>query len=456
MPPLLDSAPAFAHASERGHVLLLPTGHYLAGGAAAVAASLLILAAVPQSWFDRAARPRLPLGTVGDGCRLWTSLAFLLLLVVLVAAGLWGSRDPLANPLPLTVWTLAWVGLTIIQGTLGNVWRWLDPWYAPWRMARRMGLAGQFKLPAAVGAWPALILLFGFAWFELIHPAPDDPGLLAKVVAGYWAVTLIAVLIFGHEAWTRQGEFLSVFWGLVARFAAVDAEQGKAGKRRLGLGLPGARLWSAEALPLSTTLFLLLALSSVSFDGLSKTFTWLGLNGINPLEFPGRSAMIGINSLGLAAAFVALSAAFLLAVFLGERLTASPAPLRQAAGLFVWSIVPIALAYHVSHYLTALAVNGQYALVALSDPFARGWNLFGTARLHVDAGLVLGHRAASVIWNLQALAIVAGHVVAVVVAHSLATRLHGREAARSQLPLAILMILYTVFGLWLLSTPTAA
>ena len=34
---------ALAHASDRGHVLLLPTGHYLVGGALAVAASFLVL-----------------------------------------------------------------------------------------------------------------------------------------------------------------------------------------------------------------------------------------------------------------------------------------------------------------------------------------------------------------------------------------------------------------------------
>jgi hypothetical protein len=45
----------------------------------------------------------------------------------------------------------------------------------------------------------------------------------------------------------------------------------------------------------------------------------------------------------------------------------------------------------------------------------------------------------------------------VLIAHLLASRLHAapREATLSQVPLAFLMICYTVFGLWLLSTPTA-
>jgi hypothetical protein len=128
-----------------------------------------------------------------------------------------------------------------------------------------------------------------------------------------------------------------------------------------------------------------------------------------------------------------------------------------ASGTLVWSIVPIALAYHFSHYLTALLVNGQYALVALSDPFSLGWNLFGTAHIPVIAAIAAGSDGAWAVWNAQAAAIVGGHVVAVLAAHRLAFRLHGtaRTALLSQVPLTALMIAYTVLGLWLLSTPTA-
>jgi hypothetical protein len=98
-----------------------------------------------------------------------------------------------------------------------------------------------------------------------------------------------------------------------------------------------------------------------------------------------------------------------------------------------------------------IAGRRQYALVALSDPFARGWNLFGKANAHVEAGIVLGHDAAWLIWNAQAAAIVGGHVIAVVLAHLLALRLHSDpvKAVLSQLPLAALMVVYTLFGLWL-------
>src|SRR5690606_14788705 len=128
-----------------------------------------------------------------------------------------------------------------------------------------------------------------------------------------------------------------------------------------------------------------------------------------------------------------------------------------SAGLLVWSIVPIALAYHITHYLTALLVDGQYGLAALSDPFGLGWNLFGTADMHVSAGIVAGAQSAWWLWNCQAGAIIAGHVLAVLVSHSLAWRLYGdtRRAVLSQAPLTLLMVAYTVFGLWLLATAAA-
>ena len=57
-------------------------------------------------------------------------------------------------------------------------------------------------------------------------------------------------------------------------------------------------------------MFCLMILASGSFDGLQETFWWLGVLGINPLEFPGRSAVVGASALGLILANVALIAVF--------------------------------------------------------------------------------------------------------------------------------------------------
>lgn len=455
---LWPSLPALAHASERGYVLLLPTGYYIAGGACAVAASFLSLALVPPArlagWL--AMRRHIVSMPASPGVPL--SLASLAFMALLLAAGLAGSRDPLSNPLPLTVWTLLWVGLTVAHGLFGNLWTGLNPWSGLLRLAQALNPEiGTRPCPPALGLWPALILFLAFVWLELVDPAPDDPSRLAAIVGSYWVGTMLAMLVWG-EAWRERGEFLTVFFAMMARFAILDASTDRQrGRIHVAACLPGARVWPTEALPLSGTIFLLAALGAVSFDGLSGTFAWLGANGINPLEFPGRTAMVPVNTAGLAMAIAALSGLFAASVFLGNRLAGASGGAGLAAGRLVWSIVPIALAYHVAHYLVAFAVDAQYALAALADPFALGWDLFGTADLTVRAGVVMGYGAALLIWNVQAAVIVGGHVLAVLLAHALAWQIYGggRRLVLAQLPLTVLMVGYTVFGLWLLSAPNA-
>ncbi len=444
---------ALAHASERGHVLLLPTGYYSIGGALAVAASFLVLALVPPRLLTGIWSKELVLFPLRAEAKIVTSLLSFLFFAILVAAGFWGSRDPLSNPLPLTIWTLLWVAMALVQGLLGDAWAWLNPWYGPCRLVARFRRNdAPLALPQRLGMWPAVVLLLAFAWFELVYPAPDDPERLARAAGPYWLATFIAMLVFGHEQWSRRGEFLSVFFRVLSHFALLGRDE----RGRLTLRWPGARLLETGPLPKSGVAFVLLALSSVSFDGLTHTFFWMGILGVNPLDFPGRTAVMAPNTIGLLASFAVLGAVFMLAVRLGDAL-AGQTGRDDSAGLLVWSIVPIALAYHLAHYLAAMMVDSQYALVALSDPFALGWNLFGTAHLHVEAAITSGAGAAWVLWNIQAGAIVAGHVLAVLVAHALACRLYGdaRRATFSQLPLTLLMIGYTVFGLWLLATPSA-
>ena len=109
---------------------------------------------------------------------------------------------------------------------------------------------------------------------------------------------------------------------MVSHLGVVEWSSADGG--RITLCLPGAKLSAVPALPASGVIFLLVALASVSFDGLSKTFFWLGSNGLNPLEYPGRTALMDINGVGLLATCAALVAAFLLCIF--ARRAAGPQP----------------------------------------------------------------------------------------------------------------------------------
>lgn len=454
-----------AHGTGRGFVLLLPTGYYLAGGALAVAATFALLVAMPQRWADGLAAARVHLLVLRPPGPAVTSLLSALVLAALVAAGFTASRDPLANPLPLMIWTVWWVGFTLLSALLGHLWAYLNPWVGPYRLLMRAlgrpaGRRPLLAYPRRLGYWPAVVLFLGFAWFELVDGAPDDPERLAVVVAAYWLVTFVALILFGEEAWLARAEPFSVFFGFISRLSPLvwePAAGGSDGRRRLSLAVPGAALLGRQPLPASGVLFILATLASVSFDGLSTTFWWLGLNGINPLEFPGRSAVVGINSIGLLLTWLVLTCGYVGAVWIAWRLSGGETGLGRMLGTLVFSIMPISLAYHFSHYLTALLVDGQYALVAASDPFKTGLDLLGLGHFRVTTSFLNTYEGATAIWNAQTAGIVAGHVLGVVLAHLLAKK-SGRGywgVVAGQIPLVLVMVLYTLFGLWLLSAPAA-
>jgi hypothetical protein len=124
----------------------------------------------------------------------------------------------------------------------------------------------------------------------------------------------------------------------------------------------------------------------------------------------------------------------------------------------IFSIIPIAFGYHFAHYLPNFLVDIQYAFISLTDPLAMGWDLFGVKNWEVRSSFLTHHQSVVVIWYLQISGIVLAHIAAVIVAHlkTLETASGGDRVILSQIPSTLLMIAYTVLGLWLLSTPIAA
>jgi hypothetical protein len=123
----------------------------------------------------------------------------------------------------------------------------------------------------------------------------------------------------------------------------------------------------------------------------------------------------------------------------------------RLATAYVYTLVPIALAYQAAHYYTLLVIQGQSLVALVSDPLGRGWDLFGTAGYEVEVGA----EGADFVWYSQVALIVVGHATAVYLAHGIALRVlqDKKRAVRSQYPMLALMVLYTVFSLWILNQP---
>jgi len=372
--------------------------------------------------------------------------------VVVLAAALVGTTDSYENITPTFIYVVFWLGMPFLSLLLGNVWRGLSPWRAiadlfVWVWER----LGKEARPLAVyperfGRYPGAIAILAFTALELTYSNPASPRALAFAIALYSYVALFGMLAFGRETWCERGEGFAVLFAYIGRIAPLHARDG-----RIRLRVPLTGLAGSEYVP-GSILFIAVALGSVGFDGFSRTISWQNLiarvEGPYVLNSPGTGELLvtGVNLLGLFGAVTLVLCAFLAACWAARRMVNAP---RSLAPEFVLSLVPIALVYAVAHYFSLFVIQGQYMAPLISDPFGKGWDLFGTADVVPNIGLL----TPNTIWYVQVGALVGGHVAGLAIAHDRAVTIFEdrQDALRSQYAMLALMVLYTVGGLWLLS-----
>jgi hypothetical protein len=374
------------------------------------------------------------------------------LLALTFATALFGTTVELLNFAPTFVYVIFWLGIPLLSMLLGNVWSVLSPWRALADAAVWViELGGREARPVLewTGRWgryPAAAALFAFVALELAHPRPAYPRTLGIAVAlySYWALAGMAV--YGRDAWTRYGEGFAVAFGLLARMAPFAARDRAVVVRWPFTGLAG------DDRIRGTLFFVAVLLGSTSFDGFSRSSTWQDLVSDLRVELADSSqrtidlATTFLNLGGLAFFVAAILATYLAAVAAAERLGRVD---RSLVPDFVLPLVPIAAAYLVAHYFTLFLIQGQFIITLISDPFGRGWDLFGTVDFAPNLAIV----APETVWYVQVGALVVGHVAGLAIAHDRAVAVfRGRRVAlEAQLPMLALMVLYTLGGMWLLT-----
>ena len=370
------------------------------------------------------------------------ALIGVLLLAVVVVAGYDGRGSALDNLAPTFILIDFWVGLVFVSVLFGDVFRAFSPW-------RAIRLPGVRPYPGSWGRYPAALALLGFTWIELVSGWGDHPATLASAAVGYTAYTLVMQAVFGTEAWSRNGEAFSVYFGFFSRISVWETRDRVVGLRPPLGGLP--RLDAHTG----TVFFVTVMIGTVTFDGFSQGQLW------KDASVDLAQAIDGVVGLDAAPKVVA-TAGLLVAVALvglfyrlgidGARSVGGDHDAPELRRAFVHSLVPIALAYVVAHYLTFLLFEGQATFYLASDPFGRGWDLFGTADRAIDYTYLSQNGA----WYLQVAVVVIGHVCALILAHDRALALYRgtRLAVRSQYWMLAVMVGFTSLALWLLSQAT--
>jgi hypothetical protein len=493
----LYSQQAFAHGFGQRYDLPVPLWLYLLGAGAAVLLSFVVIGIFVRGTPGLSGYPRFnllstPVGRILShpvllfGCKL-LSVGFFVLVIL---TGLLGWQNPTRNLAPPLVWVIWWVGLAYVSALLGNFWALINPWKILFTWAetlyRRFDAEGELSLdlpyPGWLGFCPGFVLFFAFAWVELVHGGGEWPATLALITIYYSAITWLGMFLFGKYRWLKFGEAFSIVFGLLARLAPTEVrvkneevcarcsfdcrdwegecincyecfERAEDDEREWNLRPFAVGLLRNEAISPSLTAFVILMLSTVTFDGFTATPLWANVESTlyDLLAFLDTDRLKLIGTAGLAL-FPALFLGIYL-FFCHLMAVSSNAGLRvgEMARLFVFSLIPIALAYHLAHYFSYLLIQGQLIIPILSDPFGWDWNLFGTRDYRVNIGIV----DASFVWFMAVASIVLGHIIAVYLSHVIALKnlKEPKTALRSQYPMLALMVGYTVISLWIIAQP---
>jgi hypothetical protein len=378
------------------------------------------------------------------------ALSFALLAFVWLGA-LVGRDDSGANFTPTFAYVYFWIGLALVVAVVGNIWPVLSPWQAAaegtgW-VLRKLGLNDRpaFEYPEGLGRWPAALLLLLFVTLELSYPNPSDPRALALAIAIYSVLTWAGAAAFGSKAWFENGDGFAVYFRLLSRISPF----GRREDGQLVVRTPLSGLSVRDPTP-GMVAFVAVMLGSTFFDGFSRSSIWQNRYydvQVDLLDRPDLADLVGqlMTVGGLLVAITVIGLAFRAAIQGTETIAGS----RSLTQDFVDSLIPIALVYVIAHYFSLLLYQGEVGYRLLSDPWGRGWDLFGTRDFQPNFTFLTPHT----IWYVQVAALVIGHVAGLAVAHDRAVGLFrsSRTALWTQYPVLVLMVLYTVGGLWVLS-----
>lgn len=470
--PFAESASA--HSFGQVYTLPVPFWLYAWAAAATLILSFLIVGVFltapggksssgGAAWQEKVYAHRLP-----DAAVTLLQVASLSSLALCIAAGLLGTPSPYGNFNMTFFWVVFVLGFTYLTALCGDLYALINPWrlLCGWIALRVPAYArGRIRYPTRAAYWPALVLYAAFIWAELF--GGSDPHALAWMLIAYTALNLLAVWLIGEAAWFGHGEIFSVLLRQIARLAPIEfpESEGKpSAKFRWRWPCSGLLERSAEHPTL--VLFVLFMLAATAFDGLHETRPWVrlfwttlyrdllsGWLGRNPIAaFPTLMTIYPWWQSAWLLAFPLLYlVAYLAAVELMRRIAGGQQPLWPLAQRFAHTLLPIVLVYNITHYYTLIQTQGVKIIALASDPFGHGWNLFGTAEWF--RGTIVPDT--TVVWHVQVALILLGHIASVVLAHLEALRIFPdrRTVSLSQLPMLGLMVLFTVFGLWILSLP---
>ncbi|MGA1479438.1 MAG: hypothetical protein ACO322_05485, partial [Candidatus Actinomarina sp.] len=315
------------------------------------------------------------------------------LLSLLILPGLIGNENANTSITPLIIWVFFWIGVPVLGLFFGDVYAKFNP-------------LDIYRAPNSnpKSVYIATALFLGLTWFELVWNKPGNPTHIGVVFLVLLLITITSKFFLQKDS--IEVDPLHLLHHLYS-------------KLRLNISKPVLKNMLENISNLSNLkgmeYFILLMIGTVTYDGLRGTTYWRNLFGASVLD-------IGFSTLAFLSINLIVILSYRFACWFAIKVSGERKNLNEVSLLFGHTMLPIAFAYHVTHYLSLLLYESQSLIFRLNDPYGLGWNLFNVNEVSINYFL-----SPVTLWTIQVFVTLAGHMLSVVLAHDLAVKLFGHQ-----------------------------
>jgi len=342
----------------------------------------------------------------------------LLILLFLTVPGLINNEPAKTSISPLILWIFLWVAVPVLGLFFGDLYAKFNPLAI---IVNREGVSQNVYF--------ASFLFLGLTWFELVWNKPGNPRHIGVVFL--ILLTVVTILQKFYKKTIIEVDPLLLLHHLYSKMRITN--KSPVFKTLLNNISNLAQLKGMEY-------FILLMIGTVTYDGLRETTFWFNLFGSQTYEtFFSTVAFLLMNLL--------IIVFYRFACFFAIRVSGEKLDLNDISLKFGHTMLPIAFAYHVTHYISLLLFEFQTVLYRLNDPFGFGWNLFNIQEPVVDYFI-----EPIVLWIIMVIVTLAGHMLSVVLAHDLSVKLFGHQKSdKTQYIFLFITVALTLQALFVLS-----
>ena len=342
----------------------------------------------------------------------------IIILFLLVAPGIFGDESSKTSVAPLILWVFLWIGVPVLGLLFGDIYSKFNP----------LNLF-SLKSDKPESVYFACILFIGLTWFELVWRRPGNPLNIAVVLITLF-VCVNLLRYFLKKSLIEVDPLLLLHY----LYSKLKLFNSKPYFRSLLDNIGNlAKLKGIEY-------FVLLMIGTVTYDGLRETTFWYN-------QFGSRTDDMGFSTMMFLIMNLGTILFYRFACFFAIKVGGSDLELNHVSNLFGHTMLPIAFAYHVTHYLTLLLFESQTFFYRFNDPIGIGMNI-----LNVEEPTINYFIEPLVIWGIQVAVTLLGHMLSVVLAHDLAVKLFGHQQSdKTQYIFLFITVALTLQALFVLS-----